>query len=388
MITPLLLAFAVIFLALSEVTALAIECPPHPAQTNKDWDAEINVGIAKFKKLSGAELKAGIRTTTQELLSKIPDAGMIYMEQVMYATYCSAVRDDKDIKEAEKAQRIRDYNAEVRRALHPEISDQKQPPPNPSPRMQRSKIKKTVPQTQSAPSTSSQPAITQQSGGANSPNIVNQNTFIISPGNSAPQINPRDGPQFKLYFRCDVTVLPKITEEGLKMLFVRPRAPMPIGSPGSPASSFYEPLDFGSPNRLSDPEQKRGMGHKCQVKNHGKTAVSNVIVSFAIRYFELIPDTKNPKAYTAGSIKSTLEWPIKFDVLGQGEAISFYVINVSSQYLAAINTPLCADLEALGETERHRVTLSTPYGKGTYGFELRPLTNPQARGFAYDPLPR
>ena len=41
----------------------------------------------------------------------------MYLEQMMYATYCSALRDDKSISETDKANRIKAYNLEVRRTL-------------------------------------------------------------------------------------------------------------------------------------------------------------------------------------------------------------------------------------------------------------------------------
>jgi len=58
-------------------------------------------------------------------MGKLPQADKVYLEQMMYASYCSALRDDKTISESEKANRIRTYNIEVRRTL--------QGPPDKSP---------------------------------------------------------------------------------------------------------------------------------------------------------------------------------------------------------------------------------------------------------------
>jgi len=51
------------------------------------------------------------------LFAKLPDAGRVYLEQMMYSTYCSTLRDDKTLSETEKSKRISEYNREVRRAI-------------------------------------------------------------------------------------------------------------------------------------------------------------------------------------------------------------------------------------------------------------------------------
>jgi len=54
------------------------------------------------------------RVITQDLLGKLPDASKLYLEQMLFAAYCSALRDDRSISEGEKAIRLQAYAREVR----------------------------------------------------------------------------------------------------------------------------------------------------------------------------------------------------------------------------------------------------------------------------------
>src|SRR5262245_66280830 len=95
----------------------ALGCPSMPEQARKDMQVEVKTGVAKIGPLSGAQLETVTKAITQDLLSKLPQADRVYLEQMMYASYCSALRDDRTLSETEKATRIRTYNLEVRRTL-------------------------------------------------------------------------------------------------------------------------------------------------------------------------------------------------------------------------------------------------------------------------------
>lgn len=98
--------------------SLAIECPKIPEQANKEWDVEVKAAVGKIGPVKGAELETRTRNAVKDLMSKLPEADKVYLEQMMYATYCSALRDDKAISDSEKASRIRAYNLEVRKTLY------------------------------------------------------------------------------------------------------------------------------------------------------------------------------------------------------------------------------------------------------------------------------
>jgi hypothetical protein len=101
----------------SPIPAFALECPRMPEQSNKDWEFEVNAAVLKIGPVKGGELSTRTRNATKDLLGKLPQAGRIYLEQMMYSSYCSALRDDKTIRESEKAKLLREYNREVRRTL-------------------------------------------------------------------------------------------------------------------------------------------------------------------------------------------------------------------------------------------------------------------------------
>src|SRR3990172_5499007 len=88
----------------------ALDCPKYPEQYKKDWDTEINLAIGKIGPAKGAELQTKVKNVTKDLIAKFPNAEKIYLEQMMYAAYCSALRDDKAITESEKAKRVKEYN--------------------------------------------------------------------------------------------------------------------------------------------------------------------------------------------------------------------------------------------------------------------------------------
>jgi hypothetical protein len=118
MIRHLLIAFAVIALGMGyQGIALAIVCPPQPEQSIRDWEVEVNAAVAKIGPVSGGELKTKTKNATQDMLGKLPNADRVYLEQMLLATYCSALRDDKALSESQKTQRLNEYIGEVRKTI-------------------------------------------------------------------------------------------------------------------------------------------------------------------------------------------------------------------------------------------------------------------------------
>jgi IS1 family transposase len=113
-----LLAYALLIILSLPFHSIAIECPKMPEQTNKEWDVQVQAAVGRIGPVKGAELETRTRNAVKDLMGKLPEADKVYLEQMMYATYCSALRDDKTLSESEKANRIRAYNLEVRRTLY------------------------------------------------------------------------------------------------------------------------------------------------------------------------------------------------------------------------------------------------------------------------------
>ncbi|MEY4752118.1 MAG: hypothetical protein RIQ60_4332 [Pseudomonadota bacterium] len=112
-------AWSVICLTMmcESLAAWALDCPDPPKQSQRDWDNEIKAGVGRIGPIKGAELEARIKTTTQDLLAKLPGADKLYLEQMMFAAYCSALRDDPAMPEADKARQIFEYRRALMTAL-------------------------------------------------------------------------------------------------------------------------------------------------------------------------------------------------------------------------------------------------------------------------------
>jgi hypothetical protein len=97
--------------------AIALDCPDPPVQTKKDWDATVRSEVAKIGTVKGADLGFRVRSTTQDLLGRLPGADRLYLEQMMFAAYCSALRGDREMTEGAKAKQIMDYRRELQSSL-------------------------------------------------------------------------------------------------------------------------------------------------------------------------------------------------------------------------------------------------------------------------------
>ena len=163
---------------LSFSPGFALDCPKFPEQAKKDWEVKVSGEVAKIGPLKGAELKTTTRSATRDLFVNLPDAGRVYLEQMMFAAYCSTLRDDKTLPETEKSKRLRDYIREVRRTItvakSGKTGSKKPPPKNPL-----SGEPKNFP---SSPSTEKSVLVTSlgQTGGITAQNVT-QNVTIIDP---------------------------------------------------------------------------------------------------------------------------------------------------------------------------------------------------------------
>jgi len=98
-------------------TAFALDCPAPPIQANKDWDTQVKAEMGKIGPVRGAQLETRVRTATIDLLGKLPAADRVYLEQMMFAAYCSALNGDKALSESAKAGQILAYRRELQKSL-------------------------------------------------------------------------------------------------------------------------------------------------------------------------------------------------------------------------------------------------------------------------------
>ncbi len=97
--------------------ACALDCPAPPVQVNNDWGIQVQAEVGKIGPVKGAELETRVRTATVDLLGKLPSADRVYLEQMMFAAYCSALHGDKTLSEFAKANQILAYRRELQKNL-------------------------------------------------------------------------------------------------------------------------------------------------------------------------------------------------------------------------------------------------------------------------------
>jgi uncharacterized protein len=102
----ILIAFGVISLELGyQGISLAFTCPEQPKQISKDFEGEVNTAVGKIGPVSGGELKMKAKQTTRDLFEKAPERDGVYLEQMMYASYCcTSLQDNKALSPGEITQ--------------------------------------------------------------------------------------------------------------------------------------------------------------------------------------------------------------------------------------------------------------------------------------------
>jgi hypothetical protein len=108
---------AVLAHSLVAAPARAMDCPAPPVQSRKDWENEIKAEVGRIGIVKGAQLESRVRTATQDLMGKLPGADRVYLEQMMFSAYCTALRDDPGVSGAEKSRQILEYRRALSEAL-------------------------------------------------------------------------------------------------------------------------------------------------------------------------------------------------------------------------------------------------------------------------------
>ncbi|MBI3350214.1 MAG: ankyrin repeat domain-containing protein [Burkholderiales bacterium] len=84
---------------------------------SRDAEVEVRVGVRGLGTASGPELATRTRQLGNDLLGRLPQADRVYLEQMMFASYCSALRGDAGLSEAERESRVKAYARELRATL-------------------------------------------------------------------------------------------------------------------------------------------------------------------------------------------------------------------------------------------------------------------------------
>lgn len=95
----------------------ALDCPAPPVQANKDWNTQVKTEVGKIGPVTGAQLETRVQSATIDLMGKLPGADRLYLEQMMFSAYCTALRGDPSISESAKAKQILEYRRELNKSL-------------------------------------------------------------------------------------------------------------------------------------------------------------------------------------------------------------------------------------------------------------------------------
>ena len=125
----LLRASCAVAMLIVTANAFALDCPAPPVQANKDRDTQVRAEVGKVGPVTGAQLETRVRSATRDLMGKLPGADRLYLEQMMFAAYCSALRGDKSLSESAKARQVLEYRRELQKSLAAAVP----PAPAPSP---------------------------------------------------------------------------------------------------------------------------------------------------------------------------------------------------------------------------------------------------------------
>ena len=109
--------FFVLAFVCTAPAALGMECPAPPVQSRKDWDTEVKAEVGRIGFVRGAQLETRVKSATQDLMGKLPGADRVYLEQMMFSAYCTALRDDPNISGADKSKQILEYRRALSAAL-------------------------------------------------------------------------------------------------------------------------------------------------------------------------------------------------------------------------------------------------------------------------------
>lgn len=104
---------AATFILAVNTSVMALDCPEPPRQMTKDSKAEVKTAIGRIGPMKGAELEIKVKRETKDLLSSLPNADKLYLEHMMYASYCSSLRDDKSLTEAQRRKELNEFHGHV-----------------------------------------------------------------------------------------------------------------------------------------------------------------------------------------------------------------------------------------------------------------------------------
>ena len=124
-----------------------VACPSAPQQISRDASVAVTAAVGRLGPVKAGEFSTNVSTTTRDLVTSLQKADVVYLEQMMFAAFCSSVRDDESLKKSERSRALAEYAREVRRSISarnlepvkPRAIDPNKPSPIPLPEAKKSK---------------------------------------------------------------------------------------------------------------------------------------------------------------------------------------------------------------------------------------------------------
>ena len=140
-------------LAVPPIAYAQIQCPSPPQQVSKDASVAVQVAVGRLGPVKAGEFSTNVQNTTRDLLGSLAKGDRVYLEQMMFAAFCSSLQSDGSLTGREKTRALRDCAREVRQTMSPASS----PAPSPEPRREPS-----APSPQPVKTGASDAAVTKQ----------------------------------------------------------------------------------------------------------------------------------------------------------------------------------------------------------------------------------
>jgi hypothetical protein len=128
------------------LSSTQIPCPEMPdkiTQVNHDVRSDVDVGIGSLGKLKAGQVGVQTDVVAKNLFDKYPNIDRIVVVQMMAATYCPMIRDDRTLKDSDKRRLWSEFSDRVFKFQNPSYRPSPAQPPNSKHNTTREKTKQS-----------------------------------------------------------------------------------------------------------------------------------------------------------------------------------------------------------------------------------------------------
>ena len=121
-------------------------CPPMPdkiTQDNHDVLVDVNANVGSLGKVKAGQIGIKTEVVARNLFDKYPNVDRLVIAQMMAATYCPMIRDDKALKDADKRHLWNEFQDRVFRFVNPSYNPSPSSPSRSKSKVSSEKAKET-----------------------------------------------------------------------------------------------------------------------------------------------------------------------------------------------------------------------------------------------------